>query len=324
MSANDVRVLGECGPEEIAAYLSDIGDEEAAERFRRAGVQGQGFGRYLGMDQYAYTGVLVGFVPPGSGETSAIANAAEIEADVGLKGARLKLTLDGFFVQSYPGNGKHRILCDFAGQNQLAGDTEELRFALTVEANDGQSAGIQGKPIFMGVTVGEDGLQLRGQTINISSAEDDVILDALNSDAFKAGLALVTTAQPALRPFVGLASSVVKAAANRSKNKPVFKFEVGLDFNQNNLSARLRRGTYVVVQSAEESWDWGRFKFARNTRTVLRKTDGAGLPLNYLVLGVDDFAGVPATPKSTRSTKAKSSDNQGAALAPARSPAASG
>lgn len=299
--ADDDRVLGEHSAEEIAAYLREIGDAEAAERFEAAAaaVRGQGarWDAFLGKDQWAYSGLVVGYVEPGKEDRCEISDANAIEADPSLKGARVKITLDGFFVQSYPGNGRHRILCEFSGQNQVAGETEELKFALTLEAMDGQGAGIQGKPIFMGATVGDDGLSFRGETVNISSDDDNVVLDALNGEAFKSGLSLVASIQPALKPFVGLAASIVKAAAGRSRNKKVFKFDLGLDFNQGNLSARLRRGSYIIVQRGGGSWRWPSFSFARSTRQVHRTADDQLLELNYLVISVDDFEGEAAPQK---------------------------
>ncbi len=294
----DERVLGECSPAEIAAYLRDIGDEESAVRLERqaARPQGQGLGAYFGRDQYLYKGLVVGFVPSDVSSRGVIRDANAIEPETDLKGRRVKITLDQFFVQAYPGNGTHRILCEFAGQNQIADDTEELKFTLMVEAADGQPTGVVGKPIFMGLTIGDDGLNFRGQTVNVGNDTDDLILDALNGEAFKGGLTLATTLQPALKPFVGLATSVVKATIKRSRNKPVFKFDVGLDFNARNLSARLRRGSYVVVQCNDEEWDWSRFEFATETRRVIRKSDGRSLELNYFVIGIDDFAGEPAKP----------------------------
>ncbi|MDH2313493.1 hypothetical protein [Methylobacterium brachiatum] len=305
----DERILGECSPAEIVAYLREIGDEERAVRLERqaARPRGQGLGAYFGQDQYLYKGLVVGFIPGGGSDRGAILDANAIDPETDLKGRRLKVTLDQFFVQAYPGNGTHRILCEFAGQNQIADDTEELKFTLMVEAADGQPTGVVGKPIFMGLTIGDDGLNFRGQTVNVGNDTDDLILDALNGEAFKSGLTLATTLQPALKPFVGLATSVVKATIKRSRNKPVFKFDVGLDFNARNLSARLRRGSYVVVQCNDEEWDWSRFEFAAETRRVIRKSDGRSLALNYFVIGIDDFAGEPAKPATRTRSRQRSS-----------------
>lgn len=294
----DERVLAERSLAEIVAYLREIEDEEGAARLERQFVrpQGQGLGAALLPTKYLRNGVVVGFVPNDGEQRRGIVDANTIEPEVALRGRRVKVTLDQFFVQEYPGIGTHRILCEFAGQNQIADDTEELKFTLMVEAADRQPAAVIGKPIFMGLTIGDDGINFRGQTVNVCSRTDDLILDALNGDAFKGGLTLAATIQPALKPFVGLATNVVKAAIKRVRNMPVFKFDIGLDFNAQNLSARLRRGSYVIVQTSEAEWDWSRFVFAMETRRVLRKTDGGSLEANYLVIGIDDFAGEAAKP----------------------------
>lgn len=307
---NDNRILGEHTANEIAEYLTLIGDDEAAERFKaaEAAVKGQGarWDAFFGKDQWAYGSVVVGFIHPGDEDRVGISNANAIEADQDLRARRVKISLEGFYVQSYPGSGKHRILCEFSGRNQVAGESEELKFALTVEARDGEGAAVQGKPIFMGVTIGDDGLSFMGETVNVSSSDDDVVLDALNSDVFKQGLALAAMVQPALKPFAGLATGVVKAVAGRSQNKRVFKFDLGLDFNKGNLSVRLRRGSYVIVQKGGGEWKWENFVFERLTRQIYRKADGQPLELNYMVIGVDDFLGEPAPlkdpPKARKST----------------------
>ncbi|MFJ7439659.1 hypothetical protein ACIQW5_18535 [Methylorubrum thiocyanatum] len=220
-----------------------------------------------------------------------------------MKDKRVKITLDQFFVHEYPGVGKHRILCEFAGQNQIADETEELKFTLMVEVADREGTSVMGKPIFMGLTIGDDGINFRGRTVSVGSRTDDMILEAINGEAFKGGLALATTLQPALKPFVGLATHVVKATIKRLGNAPVFNFDIGFDFNTRNLAARLRRGSYVVVQTGEAEWDWSRFGFASQTRHVIRKSDGLPLEANYFVIGIDDFAGEAAKSKARPASK---------------------
>jgi hypothetical protein len=309
---DDERVLAERSLAEIVAYLREIEDEEGAARLERQALrpQGQGLGAALLPTKYLRSGVVVGFVPNGGEQRRGIVDANTIEPEVALRGRRVKVTLDQFFVQEYPGIGTHRILCEFAGQNQIADDTEELRFTLMVEAADRQPAAVVGKPIFMGLTIGDDGMNFRGQTVNVCSRTDDLILDALNGDAFKGGLTLAATLQPALKPFVGLATNVVKAAIKRARNMPVFKFDIGLDFNARNLSARLRRGSYVIVQTSEAEWDWSRFVFAMETRRVLRRKDDGSLEANYLVIGIDDFTGEAARPAARPSRRPAAKSEQ--------------
>lgn len=276
----------------IAEYLRLIGDDDAALRFSQTGVAGQGLKRLLGgQDQYAYSGILMGFIPSGSkGKALPIQSAFELDPDMDLKGARIKITLDKFYVANFPGTGVHSILCEFTGKNQLSEAAEEMRFAVSTSANDGSSAAISGAPIFLGVSVGQDGIAFEGRTVNVASSDDALLMDALGSDAFRNGLALLTSAQPALKPFVGLAGSVVKAIAGRNKNKQIYAFKLGLDFAGGATSARLREGSYIIVQADDGIFDWSAHTWSSDARSVIETATGKPIDFNYMVFGVSRFS----------------------------------
>lgn len=276
----------------IAEYLHLIGDYDAALRFSETGVAGQGLKRVLGVqDQYAYSGILMGFIPLGAkGGTIQIHSAFELDPDMGLKGARIKITLDKFYVANFPGTGTHAILCEFTGKNQLSKAAEEMRFAISTTANDRSSAAVNGAPIFLGVSVGQDGIAFEGRTVNVASSDDTLLMEALGSDAFRNGLALLTSAQPALKPFVGLAGSVVKAIAGRNKNRQIYAFKLGLDFAGSATSARLREGSYVVVQADDRVFDWSAHTWHSDSRSVIETATGMPIDYNYMVFGVSRFS----------------------------------
>lgn len=276
----------------IADYLRLIGDDDAAMRFSNTGVAGQGIRRLLGgQDQYAYSGMLMGFIPSGSkGKALQIQSAFELEPDMGLRGARIKITLDKFYVANFPGTGTHSILCEFTGKNQLSEAAEEMRFAVSTTANDGSSAAINGAPIFLGVSVGQDGIAFEGRTVNVASSDDTLLMDALGSDAFRNGLALLTSAQPALKPFVGLAGSVVKAIAGRNKNRQIYAFKLGLDFAGSATSARLREGSYVVVQADDREFEWSAHSWNSDSQSVVHAASNTAIDFNYMVFGVSRFS----------------------------------
>lgn len=284
--------LGAADPKTIGNYLHSIGDTKGAALFLASAPAGNSFNMPFVSQSWHNTGMSIGYIAPSLDESEkvAISGATSMKGDIQLIGKRIKITLDKFYVHQYPGKGEHRILCEFAGKNQLANEAEEMRFALNTTARDGQSASISGHPIFMGVTVGADGISFEGRTINVSSSDDDGILKALDSPAFKNGLALITSAQPALKPFTGLASSVVEATAKRSRNKQVHNFNLGLDFSKTATSAKLRIGSYLVVQTEGTAWDWDQYEWGKDAMSLRDKKTGNPIEANYMVLGISEFS----------------------------------
>jgi len=271
--------LGFQPPEKIDQYLLDIDDCDEAVL---ASGTGQGF---FDPKPWRHTGASIGFIDDVKGD---VCSAFELEPDPRLQDTRIKITLNQFHVERYPGRGRHRILCEFSGKNQIARATEEVRFAVSGEAADRDSSGISGKPIFMGLTVGADGVSFEGRSINVRSDTDDTILSVLQSETFRDGLALASRLQPAIKPFAGLALGVVKMVASRSRNFQVHNFTLGLDFTNNATSARLRHGTYAVVQS-NTPLDWAKYRCRDGA--LVEKGSEVSLPLNYMLFGVAPFSG---------------------------------
>lgn len=79
--------------------------------------------------------------------------------------------------------------------------------------------------------------------------------------------------------------------AGRSKNRKVFAFALGLNFSKSATSAKLRRGSYVVVQTDESEWDWSRFEWDPAAGAVLPRNGGKPIDLNHMVFGVSEFVG---------------------------------
>jgi hypothetical protein len=294
--------LGSLSPEQIAAYLIEIGDEDEAQYFI-GGAGGQAAGYF---DRcYVQTGMVIGFIPPGNGAQDVV-GISTVQADEALISKRIKVTLDKFFVANYPGSGVHTILCEFAGKNQALGETEELSFALRFQARDKSSPSIAGAPIFMGLYVGPDGISFKGRTVNVKNTIDDAVLATLDSPAFKSGLTLLHTAQPALKPLTVLATSLVTNVMKRKSNMQVHEFALGLDFNGSATSARLRHGSYVVVQTDEaNSWDWRKYKWNADGMALHPVDDPEDTPdFNYMVFGVSPFTdAVPVPAKASNRTR---------------------
>lgn len=288
-SANDS--LGAQSPKAVIKYLREIGDDEAADKLDAKGGTGQGLSLPWQDQVYGYTSLLIGFIPAQPTETmAAIENAVLLPPDPALKNSRVKITLEQLYVHCYPGRGQHEILCEFTGKNQAGGEQEEMQFALTTKANDGAAASINGAPIFLGVTVGNNGIAFEGRTINVGSKGDEDFLAALSGGSFRDGLNLLTTVQPALKPFVGLASSVVGAVLKRSKNKQIHSFNLGFDFSESQTSVALRHGSFAIIQTDNHEWDWSKLAWNVSSQRVVRKDSGAVIPFNYLILKISPFA----------------------------------
>lgn len=278
--------LGALPAQDIANYLIAIADIDEASRFSDGGVAGQGLPGYH--PAYSHTGMVVGFIEPSEDADLQIQSASSIQADRTLQGQKIKVTLDRFYVESYPGLGEHVILCEFNGKNQIEPAGEVLKFAKKLNANDKSAAAVVNAPVFLGLTVSNDGIEFEGRTINVRSRGSEAILGALESPVFKAGLSLINTAQPALKPFVSLATAAIKTVESGKNNKQVHEFNLGLDFGDRSTSTRLRLGTYIVAQTDASTWDWSQFSWQRASMQLQdrRQTTGESIGFNYTVIGV--------------------------------------
>ena len=286
--------LGAMSNQDIGAYLTEVGALDEAKHFAPGGAGGQHF---LSIKRpYTHTGMVIGFIEPNQGVTAKIRPLSDVKSDPTLPGKRIKITLDRFFVHQYPGWGEHSILCEFAGKNQVTGEVEELTFALRFKARDGAGPSISGAPIFMGINVGADGISFKGRTVNVSNSTDEIVLATFDSPAFKSGLSLLHTAQPALKPLTSLATSVVESTLKRKRNIQVHSFDLGLDFGGSSTSARLRLGSYVVVQTDDAAhWDWSKYSWSGNGMTLTANDLDRPIDYNYMVFGVTSFSDAPSS-----------------------------
>lgn len=284
--------LGARSSNDICAYLNEIGDIDGAEEFLRGQAAGQGM--FWPTKAWNHTGAIIGFLPASSMKLDVkmpILGASKLEGNNNIIGKRVKISLNTCYVAEYPGSGKHLILCEFTGKNQVSQEAEEMHFALRFNANNRTTASLNGVPIFMGVTVGKNGISFEGRSINVESKGDETVLETLGTPAFQNGLGLLLSAQPALKPFTSLATAVVKTIAGKSKNVQVHNFQLGLDFEASNSSVKLQYGSYVVVQCDDTAnWNWDDYEWNRDTNAIEMKGGKTGpFPYNYMVFGVVPF-----------------------------------
>ena len=317
MEFNVADSLGSLPPAAIAKYLREIGDTKGA-GVMAAGGAARAQNILRPRAPYTITSSQLGFIAPVAGEsTAAIVGATVIDADPTLIGTQIKISFDAAYIYEYPGFGKHQILCEFVGKNQIRGETEALRMALRFSSTDKAKASVLGVPIFLGLTVGPNGIAFEGRSVNVKSDGDETLLEVLDTAAFKSGLSLVSSVQPGLKPLVGLVQGAVKMVASRSSNCQVHNYNLGLDFASTSTSARLRCGSYVVAQVNDEEWNWDDFEWDRGSDALRRKkTRGdKAIDFNYMVISVSPYTHVvtaKAAPEKAAATKLPSAKSPAA------------
>ena len=87
---------------------------------------------------------------------------------------------------------------------------------------------------------------------------DEALLRFLDGDAFKGGLQLLTTAQPALAPFSALTVGLTETIAARNRNVPSRRW-TWVWTSATSPAPRLAEGSYIAVQipqTMQRVWSW--------------------------------------------------------------------
>ena len=290
-------VLGAMPRAAAAAKLREIGEDEAAAALEGAAAAPKTMGLTdfwpFGNRAWQHTAHTIGFLPANG--LNDIFGVGEAKADLSLKNARINVALNTLRVADYPGGGTHRVLFDFYARNQVPGTSEDLHFNAAYRAREGERAAVRGYPIFVGLSVGVVGVAFQFHTVNVKNDGDEKFLDFLEGDAFKAGLKLATTAQPAIAPLSGLALALTKTIAERNRNVSVQDCYLGLDFAGSQMGARLVIGDYIAVQIPEtlrRVWDWKQWVYDPAAGLIVARDDrDALIPYNYVVFGVSRYEG---------------------------------
>ena len=105
----------------------------------------------------------------------------------------------------------------------------------------------------------------------------------------------MTSAQPALGPFVALTLGLTQTIATRNRNVPVQEADLGLDFSQIPLRPKLAEGSYIAVQipqSDQAVWDWADWRYnPANGHLVSADDPGLLIPYNYFVVSISRYSG---------------------------------
>lgn len=282
---DNVRVIGDYTSPEELAYLQSFVNEESPMRGGLEMLQ-----RWKEKKMYMTTQHSIGYVSQSTrkdGESNiySMQSAKTITADKELIGIPLKVSLDQLMIEEYPGSGEHKILIDFYAEN-LQGDKQEgYHFSQLFRGRDGQSAGVHGYPVFMGIVAGQNGLAMKLFTVNVGNKSDDQLLGFLESDIFKSGLTLVETAYPPAAMVSGMMYNITQQIIGRHKNVPVQDVYIGMGFDSTPSTIKLREGTYVIVQSAD-SIDWNDWVFDANRSEIRSQEDNTSLKRNYIIISV--------------------------------------
>lgn len=297
-SAPSVLVLGRMSEEARRRKLEELETPDPADQPGEGGDDDARYGPERGFwwdaspRPYEHTAHAFGHIAPGQAPRARwrISDVGAIAPDLSLVGRPLKVTLDRLRVYDYPGRGMHNIMVDVYAEHRSGEQTEHLHFNTAFRVMEGQRAAVVGHPLFVGLVAPPAGLSLRCVTINVKNASDERLIDALQSDVVRHGMALAATAQPALAPLLAFAKGTVEAVAARHRNVAVQEFSLGLDFSDTPMRARLALGSYVAVQipdSTRVSWRWDEWVYdPASGEIVSSKDESALIPLNYLVFGV--------------------------------------
>jgi hypothetical protein len=284
------EVLGKMSTERRAAKLAELETAPAAAVAATEKTFWDGRPR-----AYEHTAHAFGYLPSGAAGSRLfdIVPAGSLETDHTLRDGRVTIRLDRLRVAAYPGGGIHRVLFEFDAANHRSDGVDELHFAMTFRAQEGESAAVVGYPIFVGLGVGAAGAAFRCHTINVKNDDDEALLSALESDAVSGGLELLTIAQPAIKPLASLSLGLAKAIAKRHRNVAVQDFYLGLDFGRSSTGARLREGTYFAVQLPEEllAECWTKWAYDAASGQLVSKPDGRAIGYNYVAFSVARYDG---------------------------------
>jgi hypothetical protein len=298
--------LGDMPPAQAAAKLREMGEDEVAEALEAAADDSPEPTAYGLLDSlipararlYLTNTHVFGYLPSDqhSADFVPLTAAASTTADESLRDGRVVIRLDRLHAASYPGGGTHEVLFEFTARHHVEEGAQDARFTTTGRVREGESAAIVGYPIFVGLGVGPEGLAFACRTLNVRNDDDLSLLGVLNTGAFKAGLRLASTLQPAVAPLAELVLAVTTTVGKRRANAVVQDFRLGLDFEQTAMGARLREGTYLAVQippTLQLAWEWSEWVLDRARGQLVHADDhSVPIPYNFVAVSVSRYSSI--------------------------------
>ena len=295
-----VPVLGQLPPRDLIRKLRLLGENDTALALELALVDtGQGTPTTFSQEirqtvehrGWWHRAHLFGYFLPGSVRDPCLIHPAEgIAPDASLQGARIVVRLHDLRISDYPAGEVHRVLFEFATLNHLQGEPELLRFNMTCRLREGDQAPIAGRPIFVGLTVGSEGLDFQCRTVKVADPEDESFLGFLESGTYLGGLRASTVRQPAAKLYADTAFHLTERIAAAERNTPVQEFQLGLGFGTGGVGARLAEGSYVAVQAPEgmrAGWYWEEWVYDPVRQRIVAVDDpDEPVGFNYLVFSV--------------------------------------
>lgn len=274
---SSVKVLSESPRSELEAYLESVRDETPI--------------GLITTSPWNHSEHQIGFIPPSTSSntiTADIKPAHAIKSDRNIK--KINIRLDRLRVFDYPGWGTDKnVQLTFEAINDIKkGDDEQVAFTQGYDIKEGQGAGVIGYPIFIGLNVPNTGVNLRVVTLNLRSDQQVSALGIIDSAAFKSGLSLLETSQPAIAPFTTIALGAAKMLIESGTAKEIQKFQIGLDYDDDApMGVRLKNGSYVVVQAPLDKFTFSGYEFNYEKGRITKKNiPNSDIPFNYIIFRI--------------------------------------
>lgn len=293
--SNLPKTIGELSPEEKALKLQELNRSRGSSVPTRGDspIPTLGTANSFRKKPWNFTNHKFGYISlTGEGNSIAILDASNLNAENTLKNTPLRITLDRFRVEEYPGWGRHRILINFWSKYSQNKAYQQMHFNQAVYVGNNNLAPIRSIPVFTGLRVESEELVLGCYTVNVKNQSDEAFLNFLESPVVRGGL-LLSNLHPTLGLFSQTAVEIAKSIAGRFRNVAVQKFEIGLNFSGHPVHYKLRTGSYIAIQAPGDSasWNWNDWVYNINKGEIVRRGLDQPMPYNYLVFSISRYEG---------------------------------